>query len=454
MSGLRVLMAVMMVGGPVLVTQGCATIRRAREAQDTARVPVGERTVTAAEVHLGSNTVLDVGEAVRIGLECHPSVVQARQDLESATAQAQVSASAYWPGVSASAGYSRRTGNSEAASGSHDSSDSYSASLGLDVLVYDFGRTPAAVRQSCERRMAAEAMLNSVRNDVVYGVRSAFLDVCRSRELLQVAEESVRQFATHLEQVRAFAEVGTRMRYDVTKAEVDLGNAQLERIDATASLIRARAGLVHSMGLAEEPGFSVESGAPVPFAISMDEAMRKARGQHPELLALQARVRAASAAVDGAVVALYPSLRAGGDMGWSGSALPLVWNWSLLARAAADLFTGWRETAQVDQAVAALRTARAAVAAREQLLYRELRGALATLDTARERQGLTELIVREAEENVALAGERYKLGKASAVELTDAQVALTRARADRVKARFDYQSAVAQIEHSIGSEVR
>ncbi len=451
MSGLRVLMAVMMVGGQFLLTQGCATIRRAREAQNTACVPFGERTVTAAELHLGSNTVLEVGEAVRIGLECHPSVVQARQDLEAAIAQALESASACWPGLSASAGYSRRTGNSEGASGSHDSSDSYSASLGLDVLVYDFGRTPAAVRQSCERRMAAEAMLNSVRNDVVYGVRSSFLDVCRSQELLQVAEESVRQFATHLEQVRAFAEVGTRMRYDVTKAEVDLGNAQLERIDARASLIRARAGLVHSMGLAEEPGFRVESGVPFPFVISMDEAMRKARERHPELLALRARERAASAAVDGAVAALYPSLRAGGEYGWSGSALPLVWNWSLFTRAAVDLFTGWRETAQVDQAVAVLRAARASVAGREQRLYLELSGALATLDTARERQELTELLVREAEENLALAGERYKLGKASAIELTDAQVALTQARGDRVKARFDYQSAVAQIEHAIGS---
>lgn len=453
MKGMRVFVVLMALGGLALLSQGCATIRRAREAQDNSRMPPGERTVRAQELGLGSNTVLRVDEAVRLGLKCHPSVVQARQELETASAQARSAASGYWPGVDASAGYARRTENSEAASGSYDSSDSYSGSIGLDLLVYDFGRTPAAVRQACERRMAADAMLNAACNDVVYGVRAAFLDVCRARELLQVAEESVRQFQTHLEQVRAFAEVGTRMRYDVTKAEVDLGNAQLARIDAKASHIRARAGLLHAMGLAEEPGFLVESGEPASYGITMEEAMARARERHPEMVAMQARERAASAAVDVAVAELYPSLRVGGEYGWGGSRFPLVWNWSLFARAAVGLFTGWRETAQVDQAVAALRAARAAVAAREQQLFLELSGALATLETARERQGLTGLIVREAEESLALAGERYKLGKASSIELTDAQVALTKARADRVKARFDYQSAVAQIEHAIGSGV-
>jgi outer membrane protein TolC len=91
------------------------------------------------------------------------------------------------------------------------------------------------------------------------------------------------------------------------------------------------------------------------------------------------------------------------------------------------------------------------VAEREQQIYLEIRRGLSSLDTAIERQGLAELIVREAQESLALVSERYRQGKASAIEVTDAQVALTGARSDRVKARFGRQTAVAQIQHAIGS---
>jgi outer membrane protein len=435
----------------VVMGTGCATIRRAREAQDGKKAPPGERTVRAGDIGLGSNTVLAVGDAVRVGLQYRPAVVQARQSLAAAVAQERAAMSAYWPAVDASAGYTRRTANSAGTASSSRSSDSYSGSLGLDLLVYDFGRTPAEVRQAVEQRLAAEASLRAARNDVVYEVRAAFFELCRAQELLQVAEESVRQFQTHLEQVRVFAEVGIRIRYDVTKAEVDLGNARLSRIDAANARMTARAALNQSLGLAEDPGFQVMAGEPEPYAGTPEGLMAVARERHPELQVLQARERAASAAVDAAIASLYPSLRVGGDYGASGSQFPLTWNWSMMARSALSLFTGWRQTAQVDAAVAALRAARSRVAEREQQIYLEIRRGLSSLDTAIERQGLAELIVREAQESLALVSERYRQGKASAIEVTDAQVALTGARSDRVKARFGRQTAVAQIQHAIGS---
>jgi outer membrane protein TolC len=122
-----------------------------------------------------------------------------------------------------------------------------------------------------------------------------------------------------------------------------------------------------------------------------------------------------------------------------------------MARSAVSLFTGWRETAKVDEAVAAMRAARSRVAEREQLIYLDIRRGLSSLNTACERQVLTDLIVREATESLALVNERYRQGKASAIEVTDAQVALTAARVARVRARFDRQKAVAQVQHAIGN---
>jgi outer membrane protein len=287
---------------------------------------------------------------------------------------------------------------------------------------------------------------------VAYGVRTAFFDLARAQELRQVAEDAVRQYQAHLEQVKAYAEVGRRIRYDVTKAEVVLGNAQLNQISAANAVATARAVLNRSLGLAEEPGYRLGASEDLPLAGDADALMAAARERHPALRALRAQETFASAAVDETIADLYPSLRLTGQYGASGSRFPLIGNWWGAAQSAWSAFTGWRKTGRVDETAAQLRTARAATASREQQIHLEIRSALSQLDSARQRRQLSDLIVREAQESLNLVSERYRVGQASAVDVTDAQVALTQAQGDRVRARFDCQTAVAQLKHAIGEE--
>jgi len=60
--------------------------------------------------------------------------------------------------------------------------------------------------------------------------------VLQSKRNRDVAEEAVRQFQKHLEQAKGFYEVGTKPKFDVTKAEVDLSNAKLGLIKSGSSL--------------------------------------------------------------------------------------------------------------------------------------------------------------------------------------------------------------------------
>ena len=117
-----------------------------------------------------------------------------------------------------------------------------------------------------------------------------------------------------------------------------------------------------------------------------------------------------------------------------------------------NLFSGHQQTWRIREAVAQLREARTRVTAREQQIYQDLQNALNQLDSAQQRLPLTDLLVKQAQESLDLVSERYKLGAASAVEVTDAQAALTSARGEQVKAKFDYQAAIAQIKHAAGEE--
>ncbi|MBI4712916.1 MAG: TolC family protein, partial [Planctomycetes bacterium] len=198
--------------------------------------------------------------------------------------------------------------------------------------------------------------------------------------------------------------------------------------------------------LAEDPPYTVQTPATPPeITYQLDELWSKARLNNPELLAQMAYEKAAYAAVDKSISDLYPSVSINGSYTWSGSDFPLVWNWLLGGTVRFNIFQGFQKVNQINDSVANLRIARAQRAELEQRLYLDLNRALAQLEDATQSLRISGLAVKQAEENLILVQQRYEVGKASSVELTDAQVSLATARSNYVQAEFNYQIAIALI---------
>ncbi|MEI8139013.1 MAG: TolC family protein [bacterium] len=450
---LRTLFLPLLIVGNAYFTTGCATVKHARNIQKGEGALPGERLLQPAEVGLSSNTTLTMVRALEIPLTYHPQIFQAEQSLAAATARVYQARAAYWPKISTGIGETRSTANTTGQPGSSSRHNSFNGSVGLDLLVYDFGKTPAVVRQAYANLISATENLRATRSDIAFLTRSAFLNLGKALELEQVAIEAVRQNQVHLDQVQAFIEVGRRTRYDLTKSEVDLGNSKLTRIKAHNEVVTARGSLNRSLGLATDPGYKILPDLSGIFTTCpADQLMGRARQFHPRLKVLQAKERVTSAAVDEAIAALYPDIGLQAKYGLSGSSFPLVWNWSAALQGSLQLFTGRQQTWRINEVVTQLRSARAQTVEFEQLLYEELQTALSQLDSSRQLLSLTDLIAKQAAESLELISERYRLGAASLVEVTDAQVALTSARAEQVKSKFDYQAAIAQLKHACGEE--
>ncbi|MDD4020047.1 MAG: TolC family protein [Kiritimatiellae bacterium] len=437
----------------VLFIVGCSTVKKARQAQTGTNRSPGETIASAAQIGFppGGRYALTNFEAV--ARTHHPSLFQARQNVESARLQYRMTHSSRLPQITASGTYNRSTQNARRDT-STGMRGSWGGSLGLDLLLYDFGKLDAGERQALESLIAAEEQLRETGLDVAYNVRAAFFEYHRSDELVRVAVESERQYAQHLEEARVMVEVGTRRRYDVTKAEVDLGNARLTLITTSNALINARAELNRSLGLAEQTAFDVGDGFLPPHPGSADTLMTTARDNAPALAVLRARERAASAYVDQTIADLYPDLSLGANGDLSGRGFPLLWNFSWALRLTQNLFDGHRKTARIDEAVTQLRTARSRVADAEQTLYQNLVNAVAELESANKRLETSQLVRRQTEENLAIVNEQYRVGVSSSIERTDAQVALTQAQADVVRARYDGQVACARIARLTGEGTR
>ena len=72
---------------------------------------------------------------------------------------------------------------------------------------------------------------------------------------------------------------------------------------------------------------------------------------------------------------------------------------------------------------------------------------------AAERIRVSEQIVVQAQDNLDLAEGRYSAGVGNIIELTDAQVSLTSARASNVQALYTYKTALAELERAVGQRV-
>jgi outer membrane protein len=430
---------------------GCAAARRdAREAQDETRVPAGERTVTAAEAGLVSNAVLTLPLAETLALQFRPSVVVARQNLEIARAEAVAAGAGAMPQIGASAGRSFRTENTGAEPESWDTSDSTRAGLSADLLLYDFGRNRALVRAAEARVEAAELDRLAVESEARLEVRTAYYAVWRDNGLVEVGRETVRQFEERLRQTRGLIEVGKRIPYDLTKAEVDLGNARIALLNASRDSHLSKAELNRAIGFAEDPAYALAEPPDPVLDPDLDRLMARALEAQPGLASLRAGVVAAFFLVDAEIANLYPAFRLGAGFNWAGASFPLIWNASAAIDAVASLWDGGTKNSRIAIAAARLRSARARFADQEQRTYANLSRSLAALDSARQRAELEELIARQAREGLILTAERYRLGLANAVELTDAQVALAVARAGQVRARFDVLSQWAVILNTVG----
>jgi outer membrane protein TolC len=424
----------------------CSTVNRARSFQDPASAVPGERTPTAAELGLKSDGQVELDDLLRISLGVNPTVLQARRNVEISETHVRETESSYWPQTSVSAGAAYHDSK-----GHPSPHQFYSYGFNLSWLLFDFGHTNALVRNVAELWLAAQSDLKSAELTVAFNVRSAYINLARQVALLKVADETVHQFEVHLEQVHEFVQVGTRIPYDETKAQVDLGTAKLAQVKEKDAVLAAQASLANSIGLAEIVDWSPNFETRLPeIPDTFEASWELARQNQPTLASALAREQAANYLVDARIASLYPSLGLNFGFSGAGSQAPLPWSWSIGPSLAWIPFDGFQRLATIDEAVASLRSARSIRTQVEQQAWLDVRSAWLAIQDARERIDLTTLSVKNAEQNHDLAQELFNVGKGTSIDLADAAQLLAQARSDQVQAKADEYAAEAALLKALG----
>jgi outer membrane protein len=339
-------------------------------------------------------------------------------------------------------------GSSVTSSGSNES---YGASVGLTQTILDFGKASTQVRISRLNTQSARFDLSNTQEAVVLNVKQAYYNTLQALRNREVVKHAVEQFQSHLEQARGFYEVGTRAKFDVTKAEVDLSNARVTLINAENQVKLNYVTLRNAMGVSDTPDSPLEDNLIYSkYPLSFEEAVQKAYVQRPDLQSVAKRREASRESINLARKGFLPVLNGNAQYIYGGSEFPLNDNWSYGLNLSVPIFSGFLTKSQVAEAQANYRAASANEESLRLDIYSQVNQSYLTLRAAEERISAADWGVRQAKENVDLATGRYEAGVGGPLEVTDAIVAQGNADVAYTAALTDYKNAQAAIEKAIG----
>jgi outer membrane protein TolC len=331
-----------------------------------------------------------------------------------------------------------------------------SEQTGIEQLLWDFGRTLNQVRLARENLTAAEYSFLEIQENILLNAKIAYFDALKAQLLAGVAKENLERAEAYLKQAKGFFEVGLKQKYDVTRAEVDVSNAKFEYVIAKKNYEIAKAVLNNSMGKIGNTNYTVEEVTEVPAIpeVNIDEALGVAMKNRAEILKLGAEVRAAERDIAVKKKGNWPQLSLSAGQGVSDTdvkGVGKVNSWNAGAALKWPWFDGFRTSAKVKHTEENLKIARARA---EELTFDialEVRSAVCGLAEARERIGLTEKTVQQAQENLEITEARYKEGLSSIIELDDARILMVSAKNNHIVSLSDYLTSLAKYERSLGT---
>ncbi len=406
-----------------------------------------------AEELIGKGQTLDLQRCIAIALEKHPRIQAAAGAIMAGESRVGQSRSGFYPQLSGSAGYSRTDPTSTSAISAGQVYDSYSSSLSLSQNLYDFGKTSTQVKIQELNRDSSRSDLDSIITQVTFAVKQAYYGLLQAGRNRDVSREVVGQFQQHLERAKAFFEVGTKPKFDVTKADVDLSNAKLNLLKAENAFRLGQVTLNNTMGMPEAPDYEVVDQLPFQrVTIDLEEVTRKAYERRPDLKAIAVKRKSQEQSIELARKGYYPTVSGSASYGWGGGNFPLDQGWSVGAQLSVPLFSGFLTKYQVEEARANLDVLAANEALIRQTIYQEVKQAWLNLQEAADRIATAELTVRQAIENLDLANGRYAYGVGNPIEVTDALVSVSNAKTAHIAALYDYRLAQASLEKAAGEK--
>ncbi len=429
-------------------------------------------------------------EAARRAMNTNATVEAKKKALEEAEVGIDAANSAYWPQLKLSASYTRLSHvppitffspeifeilNRDAAQyglppfGNAGPikfpENAWSFDAGLQVPISDYVfKVSHGVAGASRQRDAAAYDRNATFASVARDARVAYYTWVRQQTQEVIAQQALEQAQGHQRDTQNSFAAGLASKADVLRTQADVAQAMLNlemaRNNTAVAAVQLDVAMGFPPGQTHEIGEDVFVEAPELAQLpNEDAALREALTKRAEVKSLEAASAASREQAKSARIGNYPRLDAQAAATYANPNQRYVFpdgkfheSWQ------AGVVLSWTPTA-IPQNNATASTAE--VKAQELMAQRraaidgmkvEIEQALRSAETARYSINVATTQLTSAEESQRVRTELFRAGRGTLVELTDAETALTNARANLADAYIMARIALVQLNHALGRD--
>ena len=475
-------------------------IERKKAKKDAAEI----KTIEDKDIsNKNSDVVFSIEACVDYALGHNPNIknYESTQKIQkSAVGQAK---SSYFPNLYGGTGYNINNTNYSGDINNSMNNNYYGLNLGVNQLIWDFGRTTAKINMNKFNYEASGYDLENAILNTVYSVKTAYTSVLAARANEDIYARSVKINELNVARTREMYKVGLKSKIDVVNAEVYLTDAKISLLQAQNNYQTGLITLNNMMYYTDAPNYSIKDtetfnfqknysvknelnvafdrknynpnavdseikdGAILTsgiekrdilktynfksFDLSMNDAIQKAYANRPDLKSLELVKKAQDESLKAIKRSYFPSLNASGGYSYmnrtdySSNAVGIYAGVDLPNINAMDI------KYKIDAGQSYLDIAVTNIDLLRKNIYFGVQNYYINMKQLEKRIPLMSEKVKQTLENFELADGRYAVGLGNFLELQQAQTNYNNAQLAFVQSVFDYNLARFYLEKSMGA---
>jgi len=400
---------------------------------------------------------LTLFDVIDLSLTNNPQTKQAWLNVKIAEHDYKKQKAGYYPEVTATTTYGATEKDYKKDTTDKSYSEYQNSSVSVSYLLYDFGEREALVKQYKYQLNAVGYDKNYTLQNLVYTVVDAYYGLFSSIANYKATKESEALSLQSFKAAKLKYKIGLAPLKDKLQAETAYSQSQLDKLKADNDVKLKRAKLNYLLNLG--PSYKLNLAEPnlkitKQFDKKIEGLMEEALQKRPELLSKKQSQKAYLEKIKNAKRERYPSLSFTASQGYVDDLTKTNSNYdssSVGLQLSMPLFGGFSTSNEIAKSKRQLDFVKSEINDLEQNIKYDVWESYQNFKTSGETYNTSKKLLKSAKETEKVTLGMYKNGKASMIDLLDAQSKLADAKTEFIESQHNWFVTRADLIRAIGS---
>lgn len=417
---------------------------------------------------------LTLNQCLNIAFDGNPQIISAQEKVKAAQARLNQAHSALLPQAKVDAGFGQNYQQPESIAfyipgvlPTTEFSTSPNETANVNTYTFSFTQpifVSAAIQGSnlaYDSYLSAYEDYRGAQNDTLFNVTNAYYGVLKAQHMNELINQSMDSMRKHVRQVEIFSDAGMSTKADLLRAQAELANMEVNRIQAETGLKLSRAALSNMLGSGVTQEIEVKDDGAIKPDKDIDESkiLSLAYQNRPDWNSFKMAENMADASVGLAKSGYLPSILFSAATGKTVTDYPMantkydLNSWRMMFVGSWNLFDSFATAAKVAEAQANLDAVKAQEKYIKDAVELDIYSAYQELLSAREKVSAAQIAQDVAGRALRMAEINYQTSVGTSLSYLDAQAAHYQAQSNYWSSLYDLEIAKAKINKVTGTEV-